>query len=113
MDPARTPDVSYLVTGGRVALQPGQERPAANVLSSCAVMAEVAAFDLGSVGFGSGGEQRPVAWTSRPDLTHLEVATADALAQSMMLELLGLAGEEAALPTRPFIPDMVERFESN
>lgn len=114
VDARATPDASYLVAGGRIVLQPGQERPAASLLMSCALLAEIAGFDLGTVSFESScGEPKVVGWASQPDLTHLDVATADAIAQSMVLELLGTSGGAAVSPTRPFVPDMVDRLGGN
>lgn len=108
------PDVSYLVTGGRVALQPGQDRPTAEVLAICKLVSEVAAFDLGEVRFvSSGGVQRLSGWSSRPHLTLLDPATARAIAASLMEQLVGRVGAETNPPGRPFIVDMIERFEQN
>lgn len=108
------PDVSYLVTGGRVALQPGQDRPTAEVLAICKLVSEIAAFDLGEVRFlSSDGRQWLSGWTSQPQLTHLDVSTARAMAESLMEELVGRVGAETDPAGRPFIRDMIERFEQN
>lgn len=114
LTPTEVSDVSYLVTGGRVALQPGQDRPSPDVLGVCKLVSEVTHFDLGAVRFGlSAGGHRLVGWTSRPELTHLDLDTAGAIAESLMLELVGKADNDAVPPLRPFIPDMVERFEQH
>ena len=112
LTPSEVSYVSYLVTCGRVALQPGQDRPGPDVLGVCKLVSEVAHFDLGAVRFGlSAGGHRLVGWTQRPELTHLDRDTASAIAESLMLELVGKADNGTVPPLRPFIPDMVERFE--
>jgi hypothetical protein len=106
------PDVRYLVAGGRIALQPGQHRPDPMVLRTCKQVAGVAEFDLGEVSFEvAEGAPRLVEWTSAPDLGHLDPAVAGAMSESVMRALLGETGHSAPLPSRPFIEDMIERYE--
>ena len=112
INPKGSESGSYLVTGGRIALQPGQVRPSSAVLNACKLISDVAAFDIGEVWFGP-GEAVVVGWTSKPELTHLDLRVARALAESLMEELIGRSGSATVPPGRPFIPDMVGRFEGN
>lgn len=109
--PSETVNSSYLVTGGRVALQQGQDRPTTDVLSACKLVSESALFDIGEVRFGTGGTV--VGWTSRPHLAPRDVGVARALAGALMEELIGRSGSATVPPGRPLIPDMVERFEQS